>query len=549
MPNASLKPAPPPPAQPGKRRRRPAKVDEAARDRDALIAYSRDLARDSILGFKAYTDPGYRFAWHNEMLGRYLERFARGEIKRLIISAPPRSGKSELVSITLPAYILGRNPKAKILSASHTADLAKSFSRKVQRLIMSSSYRELFPATALKDLPPDDMVGAASEWTQNDSQFDVIGQGDNYACFGVGAAPAGKGGDFILIDDPIRNRKEAESAKFRDDLWEWFLDDIETRDEGGAGMLVMATRWHEDDLTGRLLKTQRAVEAGEDDEGPEDAEKWIVVNLPAILEDEKDRHVDDVHGERDPRTVGETLWPWRWAGRRDDLPPDIMEAKALAKLKKRQTVNPYGFSALFQGRPSPRTGAFFDVTKIKVVTSAPFPIRRTCRYWDKAATQDGGKRTAGVKMSVMDLITPTPAGQRVALLVEHAIAGQWSTGIREKNIKDMAETDGQGVTICIEQEPGSAGVDSAQSTVGNLFGFHLFTDKVTGDKETRAEPLQGMVDNGLVYMLNGDWNLMYKDELRAFPRGAFKDLVDASSGACNYLAGKAGASFDDLIKD
>ncbi len=514
-----------------------------------MIEYSRDLARDSILAFKAYTDPGYRFAWHNEMLGRYLERFARGEIKRLIIAAPPRSGKSELVSITLPAYILGRNPKAKILSASHTADLAKSFSRKVQRLIMSSSYRELFPGTALKDLPPDDMVGVASEWTQNDNQFDVIGHGDNYACFGVGAAPAGKGGDFILIDDPIRNRKEAESAKFRDDLWEWFLDDIETRDEGGAGMLVMATRWHEDDLTGRLLKTQRAAMASEDPDDEPDGEKWIVLNLPALLEDEDQRHTDEVFGESDPRKIGETLWPWRWAGRRDDLPPDILEEKALAKLKKRQTVNPYGFAALYQGSPNLRTGAFFDVTKIKVVTSAPFPIRRTCRYWDKAATQDGGKRTAGIKMSLMDVPGALPGMEKKALLVEHAIAGQWSTGIREKNIKDMAEMDGRGVTICLEQEPGSAGVDSAQSTVGNLFGFHLFVDKVTGDKETRAEPLQGMMDNGLVYMLVGDWNLAYKDELRSFPRGTFKDQVDASSGACNYLAGKAGASFDDLLKD
>lgn len=547
MLNASLKPANPP--TPPKRRRGKPK-DDAGRDRDALIRHTRNLARESLMAFTVYTDGNYRQAWHNEMLARYLDKFVRGEIKRLILSAPPRTGKSELVSLKMPAYILGRNPRAKILSASHTADLANSFSRKLQRLIMSEPYRELFPETCLKDYPGPEMAGNVSQWTQTDKEFDVIGHGENYRCFGVGAAPAGKGGDFILIDDPIRNRKEAESAKFRDDLWEWYLDDIESRDEGGAGILVMATRWHDDDLTGRLLKTQRAVIVSEDtDEDQDFGDRWVYLNLPSILEDEKDRHVDDERGERDPRKIGETLWPWRWAGRRDDLPPDILEEKSLRKLKKRQTINPYGFSALYQGKPTPRTGAFFDVTKIKVVTSAPFPIRRTCRYWDKAATQDGGKRTAGVKMSIMDLITPTATGQRVALLVEHAIAGQWSTGTREKNIKDMAETDGKGVTICIEQEPGSAGVDSAQSTVGNLFGFHMFVDKVTGDKETRAEPLQGMVDNGLVYMLNGDWNLGYKDELRAFPRGAFKDLVDASSGACNYLAGKAGASFDDLLKD
>lgn len=497
------------------------------------------------MAFTCYTDPGYRQAWHNELLARYLDRFARGEIKRLIISAPPRSGKSELVSLKMPAFILGRNPKAKILAASHTADLAKGFSRKLQRLIMSDAYRELFPGTTLKDLPADDMAGSVAQWTQNDNEFDVVGYGENYRCFGVNAGPAGKGGDFIIIDDPIKNRKDADSETYRAALWDWYLDDIETRDEGGAGILVMATRWHEDDLTGRLLKSERAVNAEEaDEEDIEDGEKWIVLNLPAILEEEKERFVDEDRGERDPRKIGETLWAWRWSGRRNDLSPAQAERIARQKLRRRQRANPYGFASLYQGRPNPRTGAIFDPTRIKVVKTAPFPMRRTVRYWDKAATADGGKRTAGVKMSLLD--DKSPKG---CLLIEHVTKGQWSSATREKNILDMAEMDGKSVIIGIEREPGSGGKDSAEFSVSNLLGWTVFVDRVTGSKEARAEPFATQVENNRVYMLEGDWNLSYKDELRAFPRGTFKDQVDASTGACNYLANATGGSFDDLLKD
>jgi predicted phage terminase large subunit-like protein len=218
-----------------------------------------------------------------------------------------------------------------------------------------------------------------------------------------------------------------------------------------------------------------------------------------------------------------------------------MEKRSKAKLARRQRLNPYGFSALYQGRPTPRTGSTYDVTKIRIVEKPRARIVREVRYWDKAGTQDGGKRTAGVKMAILS---------DKSFLFLHVVKGQWAAGPREKNIKDTAETDGKKVTIIVEQEPGSGGKESAEATVRNLIGYTVKIDKVTGSKELRADPLATQIDGNNVEMIRGDWNQGLKDELRAFPRGAFKDQADASAGAFNELAAGAGiASFDDLIKD
>lgn len=539
MPNESLQPIP----RPRARKLRP--DQEAERDRRAIEEYTRGIARSTLLGFQAYTDASYRINWHHALLGRYLEKAARRQLRRLLISQPPRTGKTGLVSIGLPAYFLGINPSLKVLSTTHTADLAHTNSRKVQRLIMSPAYRELFPSVGLKELPPADFSGDPMAWVQRDAEFDLVGQGANYRCAGVGGALAGTGGDLIIIDDPIRNRKEAQSKRFRDDLWDWFHDDVETRDEGGASMIVTATRWDADDLIGRLINSQKVVTAGTEDEEDADlfeGEKWILINLPAILDKEEDRFTDPERGESDPRKLGETLWPWRWSGRRDDIPLEAQEKISRAKLDRRRAANPFGFEALFQGRPTPRGGEFFKTEKFQIVKYLPSPRVRTCRYWDKAGTEGGGKRTAGVKMSIL---------KDGSFIIEHVHKGQWSAGRREAEIKQVAQLDGHGVIIRLEQEPGSGGKESAESTVKNLRGFNVRAKPVSGDKGTRAEPFASQLEIGNIYMMEGPWNQDYIEELRRFTPvgdGGFKDQVDASSGAFNELNASGGGSLAALAR-
>jgi predicted phage terminase large subunit-like protein len=237
--------------------------------------------------------------------------------------------------------------------------------------------------------------------------------------------------------------------------------------------------------------------------------------------------------------LGESLWPWYYAGEKDGIPAAEQEALAKEFLSSGEITNPFGFSSLGQQSPRPRTGGLFDASKILVVDRTPSPVLKSIRYWDKAATQDGGKRTAGGQMAKLK------NGQ---YLIQHMRKGQWAAHLREQNIRAQAETDGKAVEIWIEREPGSGVKDSAQWTASNLAGFRVKIDNVSGqgDKERRAEPLADQVGAGNVLMLRGDWNQELLDELEAFPYGAFKDQVDSLSGAFNNLTKRGSYSLSAI---
>ena len=178
-------------------------------------------------------------------------------------------------------------------------------------------------------------------------------------------------------------------------------------------------------------------------------------------------------------------------------------------------------------------GKIYNRAWFKYVDILPSAVERRVRYWDKAGTEGGGKRTAGVLMSM--------AGGKI--FVEHCIAGQWSAKDREQIIKETAIQDGVSTVVFTEQEPGSGGKESAESTIQNLIGFDVRADRVTGSKVDRSGPLSAQVEAGNVYLVRGDWNAGYVDEMHNFPDGKFKDRADASAGAFNKLvdAGPAAA--------
>lgn len=416
---------------------------------------------------------------------------------------------SELVSRRMPAYILGKNPDARIISTSYSADLANAMSRDVQRTMMSQEYAEIFPDTKLsaKNVSSED----GANYRRAADEFEVIDHRGSYKCTGVGGGITGRGADFILIDDPIRSREDANSLTKREKLWDWFRDDLKTRLDGDGGILVMSTRWHLDDLTGRLLTQMR--------EDP-DADQWVVLELPARLDDGMTPHPDD------HRAVGEPLWPWFFAGKRDGFTMAQMTAKALERLSVFEHSNPMGFAALMQQNPTIRDGGMFDPEKLVMVSTRPAKIRSTVRYWDKAGIEGGGCFTAGVKISLL------VDGR---FLIEDVVHGQWSALNRENNIRDTTVRDGYSSHVYVEQEPGSGGKESAESTIRNLAGYLVHADRPTGDKQTRAEPFAAQVEAGNVLCMTAPWNNKYKDELRAFPNGRYVDMVDASTGAFNKL--------------
>jgi len=250
------------------------------------------------------------------------------------------------------------------------------------------------------------------------------------------------------------------------------------------------TRWHEDDLAGRILAS-------------DDAASWTVVGLPALAED------DDPLG----RAEGEALCPERY------------DLEALARIR---VVLGNSFYALYQQRPQAPEGEFFQRQWFEIVPAVPNDMETFVRYWDKASSL-GGDFTAGVLM-----------GRKGGLYyVLDVVRGQWVGSDRETIIRQTAELDTQRwgrVTYWIEQEGGSGGKDSAEATIQNLAGFAVFADHPTGDKATRAEPYQAQCMAGNVKLHRGPWIPAYLSELTGFPTGRYDDQVDGSSGAFNKIA-------------
>jgi predicted phage terminase large subunit-like protein len=201
---------------------------------------------------------------------------------------------------------------------------------------------------------------------------------------------------------------------------------------------------------------------------------------------------------------------------------------ALQKLL--EDLGQYGFAGQIGQNPAPPGGGMFKVDRMPVMDILEErQILKTFRYWDKAASEDAGAYTCGVKMSQL---------KDKRFLIHDVIRGQWSPDVREKVIRSTAEVDGSKVRIYIEQEPGSGGKESVEASIKNLAGFAAYADRPTGDKIRRADPFSVQVNISNVSLLRGDWNQAFKDELEIFPFGTYKDQVDAASGAFNLLAAK-----------
>lgn len=275
-------------------------------------------ARTSPWNFARYLAPhAYDLSWHHELLYSHLDRVISGDINRLLVQMPPGHGKSEAVSRLLPAYSFGVNPDARIIACSHTQGLAADMNRDVQRIMDDWRYALVFPETKLNAANVRTVSGSAR---RNADVFDIVGNSGYYKCAGVGVGIVGRRFDLGIIDDPIKDRKTANSPTLREDIWRWYTGVFHSRTAKDARIILTLTRWHEDDLAGRLLQR----EPGE----------WTVLSLPAVATG-IDPHPDD------HRKPGEALWPW---------------FKNVAALDKIRAMEPQDFAALYQQNPRPEGG-------------------------------------------------------------------------------------------------------------------------------------------------------------------------------------------------
>lgn len=251
------------------------------------------------------------------MLCDRLERFARGEIRKLMVFMPPQHGKSQLTTRHLPSYILGIRPTAKIAVCCYSATLAQSFNRDIQRIIDDKPYHDVFPDTILS--ASNVSTNAHGNFLRNADIFETVGHRGFVKTVGVGGSLTGTPVDIGIIDDPFKDREEALSIRIRDKVYSWFTDVFRTRLHNTSQELIIMTRWDEDDLAGRILKSE--------------GDQWEVVTLQAI----KERESPD-----DPRAIGEALWP---------------ERHSLERLLAIKDTSSFTFSSLYQQEPKPSAEA------------------------------------------------------------------------------------------------------------------------------------------------------------------------------------------------
>jgi len=428
--------------------------------------------------------------WHIPYLCNELqnvaERVFAGKPKDydLIINVPPGSTKSTITSVMYPAWIWTRNPSIKFIGTSYGADLAEDLSRKNRDIILSDKYRACWPDVVIRE-------------DQNAKSYFLNTFGGFRIAVGTGGI-TGYHGHFIVVDDPI-NPKEAASEADLKKANVWMNETLSTRkvDKANTPTILIMQRLHQNDPTANMIETSIAGRIKHICLPAEESDQILPVSLVQKY-------------------------------RKGLLDPVRLSADILKEAKKR--LGEYGYAGQFGQHPVPIGGGMFKTDRIQFEIPPderdPRKWVKIIRYWDKAGTAGGGMFTVGAKMG-------KDIQGRIWLL--DIRRGQWDSSRRESVIKQTAELDGRDLWIAIEQEPGSGGKESKDSTIRNLAGWKVLVDRPVGDKVMRADPLSIQVNNGNFFMRPAEWNLDYIDEMKFFPHSRFKDQVDASTGAFAQL--------------
>jgi predicted phage terminase large subunit-like protein len=488
----------------------------------AELFYERKIrqARTNLLDFIRFTFPEYKVNWHHELICKKLDEFVKGKNKRLIIAAPPRHGKTEAVSRRFPAFLLGINPDCRIIACSYGSDLASLINRDIQRIIDSPEYAELFPDTTLN---ASNIRTVSGTYLRNSDIFEIVNHKGYYRSAGVGGSITGLGGEILIVDDPFRSRADAESPTIRQKVYEWYSSTFRTRRQKDASILVIATRWHEADLSGKLIELS---------ENDPNADQWEVINLPAISEEDIEPY--------DLRTEpGQALWP-------EEFPiEDLSGTKA--------SLTVYEWLSLYQQRPSAAAGNLVkkeqfkycelagDVLIIKIdATNEKRYILQQCKLFqtcDPAAstktsadffTLGTWAQTPDNNLCLIDLIhTRLETPDQVPLF--------WQAYIKWKsyttNFKQWVATRGLGIGLFQTLKKEGLPVDEIQED----------TDKVS-----RFIPAATRIATGTVFILD---NLPGRNDVEAellgFPNAAHDDIVDIfSTSVAVMLNEKIQTKFD-----
>jgi phage terminase large subunit-like protein len=483
----------------------------------------RKRARKNFLAYCQFVDPRYETPPHIQLLAAKLQQVAlyiasggRQGIGRLMILMPPQHGKSQIASRNFPAWLLGLLPDSHVILTSYGESLATRHSRFIRDQIVAEEYQAVFGTKSNKMMPVE--LSSDSRSTENWDLARPYRGGVKAA--GVGGGITGLPAHLFIVDDPFKNREEAESEARRELVDDWYRSSSRTRLRPNAAVVIFHTRWHPDDLAGRLMQRMMS--------DPMASQFEIVClpglaleSYPATIGEQRKKMRDGVYMPMsDPlgRKPGEALCP-QWYDKQY-----LLSTKA--------DVGLYDFEALYQQMPYSREGNMFKRDWFTIVDEGPgADVWIRIRSWDKAATAGGGARSAGVRMSW---------GRDDYVYIEHVYKNQVSSAERDQKLVEIGKEDYRNCgpfLIIHPQDPGSAGLDSAKATNALLAenGLIGFFEPVTGSKETNAGPLATAAQAGRVRLVRGEWNDEYLDEMAAFPKGRFKDQVDGSSAGYNKM--------------
>ena len=443
--------------------------------------------------------PNYSIGWvHREICARLMRFYTdvmERKSPRLILTMPPRHGKSQLVSKHFPAWCFGVNPDISFMACSYSDGLSRRVNKDVQRIMESNEYHRIFPRTTL---PP-----RGSKYTRSTNLIEIPNRKGSFRSTGIGGSITGMGCEILGIDDPLKDRQEANSITIRDRIWDWYTSTAYTRLSPGGGVLVTLTRWHEDDLAGRLLN---AMKQG-------DGDQWTVINYPAIAEK------DEPH-----RKIGEALHPERY-------PLEMLE-------KIRINVGSYDWNALYQQHPAPVGGSIIKREWLQQYEILPKVFDKIIQSWDFTFTDSASSdNVAGTVWGKV--------GARFYLIDCVCAKTDFVSSIRA--FQRMSEKHPKAIRKIIEDKANGPAIISALRN--KISGIVPFTPQ--GSKEARAFAVSPLFEAGNVYIPKQDaehpWVRDYIDELVSFPSAPHDDRVDSTTQALNYLATGMGTGLISFI--
>jgi predicted phage terminase large subunit-like protein len=413
--------------------------------------------------------PGFTWDWpYLQLIDKHLDRITSGELRRLMLFLPPRHGKSEKVTIRYPVWRLAQDPTLRVIIGAYNQTLAERFSRKARGIAKRAGLRL------------SEERATAADWETT--------EGGGIRAVGVGSGVTGHGANAIIIDDPVKSRQEAESRAYRDRVYDWYTDDLYTRLEPNAALILIQTRWHEDDLAGRILAS---------DDGP----NWTVISLPAEAE------------ENDPlgREIGEPLCPERY------------DTDALAD--RRRVLGSYGYNALYQQRPSPPEGGIIRREWIRHYPVRPERLDVVLQSWDMAfKASDDSSYVVGQLWG--------RSGANCYLLDQVRAHLDFPATVRA--VQEFSERyPAASLKLVEDKANGTAVIATLRDRLNGLVPV-----KADVSKEARASAVSWLFEAGNVWLPSpqaAPWINDYIDELTSFPNAAHDDQVDATTQALARL--------------